>query len=297
MTAAARPGRDWTAAELVIACIARHFHGEVIATGATLHSYLGARLAKALYEPDLVIVGGSLAAFDCPVLPQVLSDEFVCAPTAAARVDWLEQWDLIAADRFRIFLGPAQIDRRGNSNISVLGDWSRPKVQLIGSRGVPDDAVRVSELSFHVAVHSPRTFVEEVDFVCGLGYGDRRRELGLTTGLPRTVVSDLGVFGFDAQREHMVIETLHPGVDFSRCQERTGFSWPDPGGPVPVTPQPTDEELRCIREVVDPYRVRDLGADDAPPDLLERIMAAEDRLVAQASSGEGRGSVPAPRPG
>jgi glutaconate CoA-transferase subunit B len=284
MTAADHPQHDWSLAELLIACAAREFHGELVATGATLHSYFGARVAKAVYEPDLVIVGGSLAAFDSDIRPQILSEAFLCGPTAA-RIDWTEQWDLISADKFRIFLGPAQIDRQGNCNISVLGDWARPKVQLIGSRGVPDDAVRISELYFHVQKHSRRTFVERVDFVCGLGYGEERRRLGLTTGLPERVISDLGVFGFDADAEHMIIESLHPGVSFELCQERTGFAWPEPDGPIPVTPPPTDEELRCIREVVDPYGIRDLGTEHAAADLLSSVLAAEEKLVAEAWSG------------
>ncbi|HWC13845.1 MAG TPA: CoA-transferase [Actinomycetota bacterium] len=274
--------QTWTWSDLIIACIAREFHGEVIATGATLHSYLAARVAKALYESDLAIVGGSLAGFDCAIIvPQVLNDEFVCAHTSPAPIDWMEQWDLIAADKLRIFLGPAQIDRHGNSNISVLGDWSKPKVQLVGSRGIPDDVVRISELYFHVVQHSPRTFVEKVDFVCGLGYGEERKRLGLTTGLPRRVVSDLGVFGFDADRGHMVIESLHPGVSLESCQERTGFEWPPSDGSIPITQPPSEDEMHCIK-ALDPCGVRFLGTDDAPPDLLERIAAAEHELIHEA---------------
>ncbi len=278
------PSETWTLSDLVIACIAREFRGELIATGATLHSYLAARVAKALHHPDLAIVGGSLAGFDCPVVvPQILNEEFVCGHTSPAPIDWMEQWDLISADKLRIFLGPAQIDRYGNSNISVLGDWSKPKVQLVGSRGIPDDAVRISELYFHVTQHSPRTFVERVDFVCGLGFGEERHRLGLTTGLPKKVISDLGVFGFDAEREHMVIETLHPGVSLELCQERTGFEWPASNGSIDVTPLPSDDELACIRGI-DPCGVRIIGSDDAPPDLLDRIAAAEDELIQEMAS-------------
>lgn len=271
--------RTWTTEELVISRIAREFRGELVAVGATLLSYLGARVAKILYESDLALVGGSLVGFDCPVTPAVLNDEFVCAHTSPSAIDWLEQFDLIAADKFRIFLGPAQIDRHGNSNISVLGDWSKPTVQLVGSRGIPDDVVRISELYFHVAEHSPRTFVERVDFVCGLGYGPERRSLGLTTGVPRRVVSDLGVFRFDAERDHMVIDTLHPGITLDVCQERTGFAWPNSASSVEVTSEPTADELDCIREVVDPYGVRSLGANGRFAELFGRLIAAEDELI------------------
>ncbi|MDI3417607.1 CoA-transferase [Streptomyces luteolus] len=282
-------GADWTTDELVIARIARDFSGEVVATGATVHSYLAARLAKALHAPELAIVGGSLAGFDCPVTPQIPGDEFVAGHLAPAPLDWLEQWDLITADRFRIVLGPAQIDRHGNCNISVLGDWSRPTVQMIGSRGIPDDAARLSELSYHVVRHSTKTFVERVDFVCGPGFGAERRRLGMTTGLPRRVVSDLGVFGFDPAGEHMVIESLHPGVSFEHCRQRTGFAWPEPAGPIPVTAPPTEAELRCLREVVDPHGVRLAATGQATPELLATLYAAERRAIAEAQA---KGPVP-----
>ena len=121
--------------------------------------------------------------------------------------------------------------------------------------------------------------MERVDFVCGLGYGPERSRLGIETGLPRKVVSDLGVFGFDTERNHMVIESLHPGVTFELCQERTGFAWPDSKPSIEPTPEPTPDELDCIREVVDPHGIRLLGTSDDFPELFSKLVTAENELI------------------
>lgn len=266
----------WSTDELVISQLARIFPpGEYVATGATMHSFLAAQVAKLLYNPDLILVGGTLVGFDCAPGPKLLSDEFLCGESALGPIDWMEYFDMIAADRFRIVLGPVQIDAHGNSNISLLGDPARPAVQLVGSRGIPDDVVRISEMFFHVRRHTPRSFVERVDFICGLGYGERREALGLTMGRPSVVVSDLGVFGFEGNQ--MVIRSLHPGVTSEMLQERTGFIWPEIDGPVPLTPPPTSDELRCIRETVDPFGAR-LLEDDRSGERFARLVA-EDRMA------------------
>src|SRR5271165_4307468 len=83
----------WTSEELIICCIARQFTGERIAVGASILSDIGAKLAKALYQPDLVILGGSTAAFDCNVGPKIFEEEFLYGPVSKRKIDWIEYFD------------------------------------------------------------------------------------------------------------------------------------------------------------------------------------------------------------
>lgn len=271
---------EFSREELIIARIAKEFHGENIATGVTILSDLASRLAKALYEPDLILVGGSLAAWDCEVHPKCYNDEWVDMGTAATILDWPQDFDMISADKLQIWTGPAQLDRCGNSNISVVGDWARPKVQLVGARGIPDDLWRVSRICYHIVRHSPRLFVEHVDFVCGLGYGEERRRLGLTTGWPGVAVSDLGVFTWNPVTGDPLIESLHPGVPLNEVVEKTGFTFANAHEEVRETVAPTREELRLIRDVLDPLGWRRLESAAPPPGLLEQLLAEESAFLA-----------------
>jgi glutaconate CoA-transferase subunit B len=268
---------DFTLEELLIARMAREYAGEQVAVGATPLSDLAARLAKALHQPDLVLMsGGSRACWDCDVHVKGFNDEWATAQSSRSRMDWQELFDIIAHGKFMIWIGPVQIDRHGNSNISVVGPWAKPRIQLVGARGVPDDLWGLERLCYHVRRHSPRVFVEKVDFVCGLGYGKRREEVGLEVGWPGTVISDLGVFGWDQAEGHMRIESLHPGVSFDDVQAKTGFAWPKSDGRTyPVTAAPTEEELYWIREKIDPRGFRRIESREGSDALMLEIWKAE----------------------
>jgi len=100
--------------------------------------------------------------------------------------------------------------------------------------------------------------------------------LKLDRGWPGTVVSDLGVFGWDAELGHMKIETLHPGVTFAEVQAKTGFIWPAKyGDSFPETAAPTEEELYWIREQLDPRGLRRLESAEATDELLKTLWAEE----------------------
>jgi glutaconate CoA-transferase subunit B len=267
----------FTLEELMIARMSKEFHGEAIATGATYLGEMAARLAKVLYQPDLVIVGGgSHAAFDCDPDGHYLDGEWSATRSSRMIVGWEELFDMIAQGKLQIFVGPAQIDRFGNSNISAVGPWRKPVAQLIGARGLPDDLWGNEKFFYHVRRHSKQSFVEKVDIVCALGHGTERDDLGLKAGLPGVVVSDLGVFGWDTRSGHIRIETLHPGVTFDLVQRLTGFAWPEKDGEdFPATAPPTAEELRVIREIVDPKGWRLVESSDCPADLLRSLCEAE----------------------
>src|SRR5262249_36613257 len=146
--------------------------------------------------------------------------------------------------RRHVMMGAAQIDRHGNQNISCIGPWARPKAQLIGVRGAPGNTVNHAT-SYWVPAHSPRSFVARVDAVCGVGTdraGGGFHEL-------RRVVSNMGVFDFGGPDGTMRIVSLHPGVTLAGVQAATGFPI---DGTAAETRAPTAEELRLIREVLDP---------------------------------------------
>lgn len=264
-----------TLEELLIARMAKEFRGEAIGVGASILSDLAARLAKSLYAPDLFLMTASRAAADCDVHPKSLLDEWVLSQSARMGLGWQEMFDLIAHGKLQIWIGAVQIDRFGSSNISAIGPWAKPKVQLVGARGVPDDLWGCERLCYHIRRQTKRSFVEKVDFVCGLGNGPARDKIGGSPAKPGVVVSDLGVFDFETDDGSMRIQSLHPGINFDDAQAKTGFALKRPDGVIPVTAQPTKEELSCIRDVIDPYGLRRLESDSGDDKLLRELWRRE----------------------
>lgn len=276
---------DYTLEELLIARMSREFKGKRIGAGGTIIGDLSARLAKAVHEPELFLTTASRAAADCDVHPKSMSDEWLLSQTARINMDWQQLFHAIAQGRLQFWIGTVQIDRKGNSNISAIGPWDKPKAQLIGARGVPDDLWGCEKLDYSVRRHNRRSFVEKVDFVCGLGYGPERDMLSRKPAKPGVVVSDLGVFGFDAVTGNMRISSLHPGVSYDTVQQQTGFELPRPAGDIPVTAPPTELELKMLREVVDPLGFRRLESLDGSEQLTLELWRedAEKRGFVEAS--------------
>jgi acyl CoA:acetate/3-ketoacid CoA transferase beta subunit len=152
-------------------------------------------------------------------------------------------------------MGATQIDRYGNQNIACIGDPRRPRAQLLGMRGAPGNTIN-HPTSYWVPNHGPKSFVAKVDVVSGIGY-DRAAALGPRAARfheIRRVVSNLGVFDFATPDRAMRLVSLHPGVTRDELVEKTGFPLAI-GDPVAVTPAPTAEELRLLRERLDPTGV------------------------------------------
>jgi acyl CoA:acetate/3-ketoacid CoA transferase beta subunit len=166
-------------------------------------------------------------------------------------------FDVVWSGRRHVMMMASQVDRTGNQNISAVGDWSRPTVQLVGVRGAPGNSVN-HPTSYWVPGHSTRTFVERVDVVSGVGY---ERAAAAGPGATRfhdvrVVVSDLGVFDFETPDRVMRVRSLHPGVTPEEVREATGFALVIPDD-VPITRLPTAEELVLVREVIDPRGARE----------------------------------------
>ncbi len=151
------------------------------------------------------------------------------------------------------FLGGAQIDRFGNLNTTVIGDWQHPKVRLPGSGGACEIAINAQRV-FVIMRLRRRAFVERPDFITSpghLGGNGERVLLGLPGGGPQLVVTDRCVFRFDEVTGEMALSSLHPGVELAEVQAEVGWE-------LRVVPElretepPADEELRLLREELDP---------------------------------------------
>jgi len=164
---------------------------------------------------------------------------------------------LVAGGLRHVLLGAAQLDRFGNQNISCIGDWARPKAQLLGVRGAPGNTVN-HPVSYWVPRHSPRVFVDRVDMVSGIGY-DRAAGLGPRAARfheLRVVVTSLAVLDFQTTDHSMRLRSAHPGVTAADVIAATGFPLAVPDE-VPVTRLPTAQELALIRGQLDPAGLRD----------------------------------------
>jgi acyl CoA:acetate/3-ketoacid CoA transferase beta subunit len=247
-------GAEVTKAEMcVVACAeAWRGDGEVMASPFGTVAALGARLARLTFEPDLVLTDGEAALMaNTPGISAGKAEQVIEAWMPYRRV-----FDVLWSGRRHIMMMASQIDRYGNHNFSQIGDWARPKVQLIGVRGAPGNSIN-HRTSYWVPNHSPRTFVDHVDFVCGVGY-DRASELGEAARFHHVtlVVSNLGVFDFDTPDHSMRLRSVHPGVSVADVTAATGFELVV-GEEVPTTRTPNDDELRILREVIDPESTRD----------------------------------------
>ncbi len=187
-----------------------------------------ANLARATHSPQLVLVYESGAIGAKPTrLPLSIGDGEL-AETADALVSVPEIFNYwLQAGRIDVgFLGAAQLDRFGNLNSTVIGDYDAPSVRLPGAGGAPEIAASCRELVI-VCRQSPRTFVERLDFVTSVGHGagpgDRAR-LGLTGAGPVQVITDLGVLRPDPETCELTLTHLHPGVEVDQVVAATG--WP-----------------------------------------------------------------------
>jgi acyl CoA:acetate/3-ketoacid CoA transferase beta subunit len=237
----------------VVACAeAWRGDGEILASPIGVVPTIAARLAKASFEPDLVLTDGEayLVANPLPVGRP---------PEQKVIEGWLPYrsvFDVLWAGRRHVMMGATQIDQYGNQNIACIGDWHRPKAQLLGVRGAPGNTVN-HPTSYWVPNHSKRAFVEHVDMVSGVGY-QRAAETGASASRfheIRVVVTNKAVLDFGTPDHAMRLRSVHPGVAVEDVIEATGFPLVVPDD-LDETRLPTDEELGLVREVLDPSGLR-----------------------------------------
>ncbi len=209
-------------------------------------------LARALHNPRLVLIyeSGTLGAKPTRVPLSIGDGELAqTAETVVSVPEMFNYW--IGPGRIEVaFLGAAQVDRFANLNSTVIGDYAHPRTRLPGAGGAPEIAAGCSEVLV-IATHSTRTFVERLDFVTTIGYGDgpgARERLGFRGRGPTAVITDLGVLEPDPNSKELVLAQVHEGVEINRVREATG--WPLAlAAQVRVTPPPSAEELTALREL------------------------------------------------
>jgi len=249
-------GHSYSLAELAIVAAAEAWRhdGEVLATGIGVVPRLAAGLAKLTCNPALMMTDGENTLVAEPV-PLGDRNGYVVKPEG-----WMpyeRTFALLWGGKRHAMVGPVQIDRFGQTNISVIGNHQKPKAALLGARGFPGNSVYHPNSMF-VPTHNTRSFVSgEVDFVAGAGYNPARWPNGRKpAGLDlRLIVTDLAVMDFGGDDHQIRVVSLHPGVGFDQVQSNTGFALARLAE-LPVTPAPSEEQLVLIRERLDPQGLR-----------------------------------------
>jgi glutaconate CoA-transferase subunit B len=241
-------------------------------------------LARSLHNPELVLVyeSGTIGAKPRRVPLSIGDGELAETADAVVAVpEMFTYW--VGPGRIDVaFLGAAQVDRYGNLNSTVIGDYAAPRTRLPGAGGAPEIAAGCGEVVV-VAPHTTRTFVERLDFVTTVGHADPAGELGWaaagrggdgargTGGAgptggdtpapvtreslgfrgrgPSAVITDLGVLEPDAETKELTLVGLHPGATVEQAREATGWDL-RVAADVARTDPPTAEELHGLRELV-----------------------------------------------
>jgi glutaconate CoA-transferase, subunit B len=242
--------QGWSADEVMAVAAARRLrNGTVCFVGIGLPS-TAANLARRTHAPDCVLIyeSGTIGAKPAR-LPLSIGDGEL-AETADVVVSVPEIFGYwLQGGRIDVgFLGAAQIDRFGNLNTTVIGDYARPKVRLPGAGGAPEIA-SCSRETFVMLRQTPRTFVERLDFRTSVGYGEgrgSREALGLPGRGPTAVITDLGVLEPDPVTCELTLTTLHPGVDLEEARSASGWELRVADEPA-VSEAPTGAELQALR--------------------------------------------------
>lgn len=222
--------------------------GEILANPIGTTPMIGGRLARATFEPELMMTDSEAKLIADDVAYGWGDDRVVETWNPYRRM-----FDIVWGGRRHVVMSPTQIDRYANMNFAAIGpDRDRPKVQLLGFRGGPGNTINHTT-SYWVPRHNAKTFVEHVDVVCGVGY-DRAAALPAVSRRfheIRRVVTNLCVLDFATEDHRMRLASVHPGVTVGEVVEATGFELAIPDE-VPVSRLPTDEEMRLLYVVIDP---------------------------------------------
>jgi glutaconate CoA-transferase subunit B len=209
-------------------------------------------VARLTHAPGITLIYESGTIGTAPeVLPLSIGDGELCetAVTTVSVPEMFRYW--LQGGRVTIgFLGAAQLDRFGNINTTVIGDYHQPKTRLPGGGGAPEIASSCGQI-FITMKQSKRGLVEKIDFFTSFGHGtggDDRQKLGLTTSGPTLLITDLAIWKPDPQSKEFTVTSLHPGVTREQVQETCG--WPVSFAErLDQTPPPTALELGTLRDL------------------------------------------------
>lgn len=234
-------------ADVCAAALADLFRGdgEILANPIGILPMIGGRLARATYEPDLMMTDGEAAL--------VTNNSAIIAAGAEvveAYNPYRSMFDLVWSGRRHVVMGASQLDQFGNQNIAALGpNPDQPRTQLLGYRGAPGNTISHTT-SYWIGAHNRRVLVPAVDQVTGVG-NHRAAQLGAAGRFHdlRAVVTDLAVLDFVTPDGRMRLRSVHPGVQVADVVAATGFDLVI--GAVTETRLPSPAELELLEDVID----------------------------------------------
>lgn len=244
--------QDWTGEEMMTVAASRALAPDDVCFVGIGAPSAACNLARLTRCPDITLIYESGTIATRPdVLPLSIGDGELSetALTTVSVPEMFRYW--LQGGRITVgFLGAAQLDRYGNINTTVIGDYAAPTVRLPGGGGAPEIASQCGKVVVTLR-HSPRALVAAVDFVTSLGFGPtgtERAALGVPTAGPALLVTDLCSMRPEEGTNELVVAALHPGVSRDDVAAATG--WPVRFAPVvATTPAPTAEELVVLREL------------------------------------------------
>lgn len=254
--------KNYTLEELLVANLSRELKDDEVGFiglgtgGRTFVLAVGiptvaSRLAQITHAPDFVPMLGPIVDPDLTHIPESYTDHELLSWPCRAQISVMDCLDYWQRGKINVgFVSGAQVDMYGNVNTVAIGNYENPKVRLVGPIAQTNH-MAFADRVFIFQEHEKRSFVEKVDFISGTGYlggGNDRDEAGLRGKGPYKVFTDLAILDFCPKTKRMRIASVHPGVTVEQVQENTGFELITPEN-VPVTPEPTEEELKFIREI------------------------------------------------
>ena len=228
--------------------------GEVLATGIGIVPRLAASLCMRSINRDLMMTDSEAWIVQEPV---PIGPRGSYQVQRESHMGFARIFDNVWSGKRHAMVGPTQVDRFGQANISMIGsDHAKPKSMMLGVRGFPGNSINHAN-SFFVPNHSPKVFVEgEVDMVSSVGYNPARLERGwrLDEIDIRLILTNLCVMDFGGPAHQVRLLSVHPGVTVEQVVQATGFALHVPDQ-VPTTPDPSPEQLALLAQL-DPHNLR-----------------------------------------
>lgn len=243
---------DFTSSEMMTIAAARQLSNDDVCFVGIGAPSAACNVARLTHAPDLTLIYESGTIGTAPeVLPLSIGDGELCetALTTVSVPEMFRYW--LMGGRISVgFLGAAQLDRFGNLNTTVIGDYHRPKVRLPGGGGAPEIATSCGEI-YITLKQAQRSMVDKIDFYTSFGHGeggDHRQRLGLTTKGPTLLITDLAIWRPDPESKEFVVRSLHRGVTRDMVQETCGWTVRFADN-LEETPAPTALELETLRDL------------------------------------------------
>ncbi len=282
--------KDYTVDELLTVLMSREVKNtDIMIVGvATPMVWAAFTLAKLTTAPDAIyhyIMGNSFVIEPRQVtllyLEMNLHRAYKWQNSGECTLECLPSDTLTTIEFFR----PAQIDQYGNTNNIVIGEYHKPKVRLPGCAGIADFSMFYSRGQFlYTPRHDSRTFVpsEKMFFVSGVGFQEGKKSICGGSG-PQCMITNLAYLNFDNETRRMKVGTIHPGITIEDVKKSTGFELIIPSD-LEETKPPTAEEIKLLREKVDPLKIRKLEVlagkerEELLSEIIEKELAKENKF-------------------